>query len=271
VVAFLASEYQQPQESSGAVKAWDTCDGFIYVYLPEAAVDKFAIMAKEGYVGSSGDFQFTSTEADNGQHLHVRDAPCGVCKQCFEHPAKMSPECELQALGWIDAPREVCIDAATTAPPAEPRARAAAAAVSLLSDFAKTIGLAPGVLDNVIVTKKNADPDEEDADEFFAQQDYYLARPVGQAFQSNTAGTVGLDGPVHPVGTWFVKMKWYEMTGFNAHGTRHYQLATQYKQLVWPVSSLVRCGGVHFDEHVGKRFSLSFSMHEKIMKFGCFD
>ena len=91
----------------------------------------------------------------------------------------MSPECELQALGWIGAPREVCIEPANTAPPAEPRARAAAAAVSSLSDFAKTIGLAPGVLDNVIVTKKNADPDEEDAAKFFAPTGL-LPRPTRQ-------------------------------------------------------------------------------------------
>ena len=54
---------------------------------------------------------------------------------------------------------------------------------------------------------------------------------------------------MYPAGTWFVKMKWYEMKVFREHGPREYQLAVQYPALVWPVESLVRCGGVEFDGH----------------------
>jgi hypothetical protein len=271
VAAFLASEYPHPTTPPAAVKPWDACDGFIWVYLPESAVEKFEEAAKEGYAGSNGDFQFTSSEADRGQHLHVRDAPCGVCEHCEEHPVKMSPECVLQKLGYVGAPRQVCIAATAAADPQQPRRRAAAAAMSSLDDFALTIGKAEGGwVNNVIVTKKNADDDVED--EFFDVQDYYLARPVGHAFQSTDAGTIGQTGPVYPAGTWLVKMKWYEMTSFNEHGVRCYQLAKLYPELVWPVASLVRCAGVRFSACDSRnRFSLSLSMHQKIMNFGVFD
>jgi hypothetical protein len=47
--------------------------------------------------------------------------------------------------------------------------------------------------------------------------------------------------------------------------------AVQYPALVWPVETLVRCGGVEFDGHVGGRFVLAHSMHRRIMDHGVFE
>ena len=44
----------------------------------------------------------------------------------------------------------------------------------------------------VIVVKKHADDDVEDADPLFSQQDYFLARPVRKPYQSTETGTLGL-------------------------------------------------------------------------------
>ena len=68
----------------------------------------------------------------------------------------------MQALGLVGPPRQVRIEAATAATPAEPRARAAAVAVSL-DKFVQTIGASARVMENVIVVKKNADEDVDRA------------------------------------------------------------------------------------------------------------
>ena len=57
VVVYLAAAYPRPTEPERAVRALGACDGFIYVYLPEAAVEQFSTTAKAGYDGSRGDFQ----------------------------------------------------------------------------------------------------------------------------------------------------------------------------------------------------------------------
>ena len=270
VVVYLAAAYPRPTEPERAVRALGACDGFIYVYLPEAAVEQFSTTAKAGYDGSRGDFQYTSCASDNGQHLHARDGAC-LCAPCLAHPARMAPDCVLQRLGFVGPPKTVTIFATSPALPQEPRARPAAAAVTL-DAFVDSIGTGQGgVKTNVVVVKKNADKDVEDADPFFDEQDYYLARPIGQPFQSTSPGTLGEAQPVYPAGTWFVRMKWYEMKVFREHGPREYQLAVQYPALVWPVESLVRCGGVEFDGHVGGLFVLAHSMHRRIMDYGVFE
>ena len=55
-VGVHVSEYPQPTTPPAAVKPWDACDVFIWVYLPESAVEKFEEAAKEGYAGSSGEY-----------------------------------------------------------------------------------------------------------------------------------------------------------------------------------------------------------------------
>ncbi len=188
-----------------------------------------------------------------------------MCAPCLARPARMSPDCVLQLVG---PPKTVTIFATTPALPHEPRARPAAAAVTL-DAFVDSIGTGQGgVKTNIVVVKKNADKDVEDADHpFFDEQEYYLARPIGQPFQSTSPGTLGEAQVVYPAGTWFVKMKRYERKVFREHGPREYQLAVQYPALVWPVESLVRCGGVEFDGHVGGRFVLAHSMHRRIGVF----
>ena len=103
VRALSQPSWQQPKEHLLAVKPWDTCDGFIYVNLPEPAVEQFnvPVPGKAGYDGSSRDFHFTSCEADNGQHLNARDAPCGGRERPITpRPCHRSAICRRS--GWLD-------------------------------------------------------------------------------------------------------------------------------------------------------------------------
>jgi hypothetical protein len=47
-----------------------------------------------------------------------------------------------------------------------------------------------GIKTNVVVVKKNADKNVEDADPFFYEQNSSLARPIGQPFHSTSPGTL---------------------------------------------------------------------------------
>jgi hypothetical protein len=46
---------------------WDTCYAFLWVHLPESAVEHFHVAARKEYHGSSRNFQFASSEAEQGQ------------------------------------------------------------------------------------------------------------------------------------------------------------------------------------------------------------
>ena len=130
-------------------------------------------------------------------------------KPCLlARPSRIAPNCELQASGVVGPPKIVTILAATPAAPQQPRERtAAAAAMTLASSFTESTGKGQGgVRTNLLVVKKNADEDVQDADEFDEQQDYYLVphRSVGlQSFQSTNPATVG-GGDL--TGTWFARM-----------------------------------------------------------------
>ena len=87
------------------------------------------------------------------------------------HPARMAPDCVLQRLGFVGPPKTVTILATTPALPQEPRARPAAAAVTL-DAFVDSIGKGRGGVKTNVVVKKNADKDVEDADLVFDEQDY---------------------------------------------------------------------------------------------------
>ncbi len=99
--------------------------------LPLKAVETFPLVAKEGYKGSSKDFQDTSC-ADNSQHLHARDSAQRASRQDVTQLLAYAAKLDWRA-------HEVSIETATPAASAEQAGRAAAA-VSTFDAFCDTIG-----------------------------------------------------------------------------------------------------------------------------------
>ena len=265
--SYLATHLPKPKQPPAALRPWDTCDGYLHVSLPEAAIEKFRLSAKKGYEGSSATFQFSSTDSDNSSHIHIRDN-WAACPTCLAHPHFASPKCELA--NYVGPATTVTIDRATAAAPQPELARVAR--VGDIDAFAKSLYKARGGLANVVLAKLNAG---DEGDELFEDQDYHLARPLNAAYQTLESGTIGQQGMVYPKGTWVISMKWFEMHKLIPNGVRVYRIAQTYSPELWPVRSLVEVGAseqVQFTRCRGGRFfDWSLKTHEAVMKYGKFE
>ena len=227
---------------------------YIYMYIPDVAIDKKLVDVDVGYKASSRDHYYRSLGVtEEASRLSRRQRACG-CPPCL----KLQPGCIL-------TPANINVKAGTTPEatnvvlmPARPtpQLRHTRNARNPLPGFCKNLKVG----DNVIVRVANEERMENQ------DEDYYVAKIEGDALQLDEAGTY--TAVLYKKNDWIVSVCWYAFapTKTNRNGDRFYKKG--FSQWI-PCNSIIRCIKERITLNwVGQYYKLTKALNDHIEEHG---
>ena len=198
---------------------------YIYMFIPQDAIDDKVVAVEEGYPGSSKDHYYRSMGAtEEASRLMRRERACG-CRPCLclHDDCTMTPaNINLQSAKTARA-TTVKLQSARPAP----EARHTRNARNPLPEFCEELSIGDNIIVRVSKEEKADNPDEE----------YFVAKIEEKAVKLEEAGTYS--AVQFKKNDWIVFVQWYEFvsTKKNRRGDRFYKKG--FSQWI-PCGSIIR-------------------------------
>lgn len=230
LVRHLATKYPRPKTERhtryyGEKGLYATTD-YVYMFVPEDAIDEKLVAVDVGYSGSSKDHYYRSMGAtEEAASLKRRERACG-CQPCF----RLLPGCTLTRSNinlkggtTAKASNIVLLPARPT-----PEARHTRNARNPLPEFCKKLKVGENVIVRVANEERLMNQDEE----------YFVAKIEQEALQLNEAGMYS--AVAFKKNDWIVSVRWYLFapSKTNKKGDRFYKKG--YSGWI-PCNSIIRC------------------------------
>ena len=256
LVRHLASKYPQPNVERRTryygMKGLYATTRYIFMYIPEDAIDDKIVAVDSGYSGSSRDHYYRSVGATEGaSRLMRRERACG-CQPCLQliQGCKLTPSLHKVAT----TPRETAVTLQSARP--APESRHTRNSRNPLPEFCEGMTIGMNVIVRVSHEEKEANTDEE----------YFAAKIEEKARKLEESGTYSAVS--YNKNDWIVFVRWYtfEPTKRNRRGDRFYKKG--FAQWI-PCGSIIR--SLTLDVTMrwsGQYYQLSSEMNKHIEQYG---
>ena len=228
---------------------------YIYMYLPEDAMDELIVAADSGYSGSSKDHYYRSIGAtQEAARLSRRQRACG-CQPCFRLKpldCKLTPANTDVKAGTTPQSMTVTIKPLREAP----EARHTRNARNPLPEFCRGLRVGTNVIIRLSDDEREDNPDEE----------YFVAKIEGDAIQLEEPGVYS--AVPFKKNDWIVSACWYSFvpSKTNRLDDRFYKKG--FSQWI-PCGSIIRSLKVPVKlRWSGQHFRLSKELHDHIEQYG---
>ena len=258
LVRHLASKYPlanvERQTRYYGFKGLYSTTRYIYIYIPEEAIDDKIVAVEAGYSGSSMDHYYRSIGAtEEASRLLRRERACG-CRPCLQ----LKDGCILTPANTDTkagkSPRATTVTLQSARP--APAARHTRGARNPLPEFCKELKVSQNIVVRVSNEEKDESPDEN----------YFVAKVEEKAIKLEEGGTYS--AVLYRKNDWIVSVQWYVFipTKTNRRGDRFYKKG--FAQWI-PCGSIIRSLK---DQVVlrwnGSYYQLSKELNDHIEQYG---